>query len=382
MVAVINMRVLHINCNYTGTTLHQNMVEQLNTLGITNEVFVPVHTKHIPVITPAKYVEVSACFQKMTRLFFNYKQHKIYTSLLKSYNPANFDIIHAYTLFTDGNCAYKLSKQYNLPYIVVVRSTDLDSFFKLRLDLRKRGIEIMKKASAICFLSSSYKKQLFLKYIPRSFWKALLKKTYIIPNGIDNFWHHNLYRKRNYEKILARFKQKDLSIVYAGKIDKNKNPLATCKALDQLVKEGWTVHYTAVGKVIDHDIAKQIANRSYAKLLTPLPKEQLISIYKDHDIFVMPSFTETFGLVYAEAMSQALPVIYTRRQGFDNQFKEGTVGFHVSPKKPIDIKNKIISITKDYKHFSSNSLKNVGKFSWDHICKTYHSIYKSILNVK
>ena len=44
-------------------------------------------------------------------------------------------------------------------------------------------------------------------------------------------------------------------------------------------------------------------------------------IFIVNDIFVMPSVTELL-LVYAEAMSQGLPVIYTRGQGFDGQFEE------------------------------------------------------------
>ena len=42
----------------------------------------------------------------------------------------------------------------------------------------------------------------------------------------------------------------------------------------------------------------------------------------------MLSIMETFGLVYAEAMSQGLPIIYTKGQGFDEQFDEGKVGYH------------------------------------------------------
>lgn len=35
------MRVLHINCNCIGTTLHQKMTEYLEGMGITNKVFIP-----------------------------------------------------------------------------------------------------------------------------------------------------------------------------------------------------------------------------------------------------------------------------------------------------------------------------------------------------
>ena len=56
----------------------------------------------------------------------------------------------------------------------------------------------------------------------------------------------------------------------------------------------------------------------------------------------MPSYTESFGLVYAEAMSQKLPVIYSKGQGFDGQFEEGLVGYHVSPYDVKDIANGIL----------------------------------------
>ena len=56
-----------------------------------------------------------------------------------------------------------------------------------------------------------------------------------------------------------------------------------------------------------------------------LEKEEIIRVYKDMDIFILPSTTETFGLVYAEAMSQGLPILYTKNEGFDGIFKEGEV---------------------------------------------------------
>lgn len=36
----------------------------------------------------------------------------------------------------------------------------------------------------------------------------------------------------------------------------------------------------------------------------------------------MPSFKETFGLVYAEALSRFIEVIYTKGQGFDGNLKK------------------------------------------------------------
>ena len=78
-------------------------------------------------------------------------------------------------------------------------------------------------------------------------------------------------------------------------------------------------------------------------------KDELLKEYRLNDIFVMPSKTETFGLVYAEAMSQGMPIIYTKNQGFDGQFCEGYVGYHVKYNDYRYIAKKISRIYSEYK---------------------------------
>lgn len=46
-----------------------------------------------------------------------------------------------------------------------------------------------------------------------------------------------------------------------------------------------------------------------------MDKTKIIDVYRDSDIFVMPSKFETFGLVYVEALTQGLHLIYTKGQG-------------------------------------------------------------------
>jgi len=92
----------------------------------------------------------------------------------------------------------------------------------------------------------------------------------------------------------------------------------------------------------------------------------------------MPSITETFGLVYPEAMSQGLPLIYTRGQGFDGQLEDGKVGYSVDCNNPEEILSKIINILDNYKEFSRNCIDNIDKFRWGNITKQYKNIYENI----
>ena len=92
----------------------------------------------------------------------------------------------------------------------------------------------------------------------------------------------------------------------------------------------------------------------------------------------MPSHTETFGLTYAEAMTQGLPVIYTRGQGFDGQFSEGTVGYSVNSCDAAELAENIVKICEHYPELSKNCVQSVQRFQWDKIVQEYLRIYTEI----
>lgn len=367
------MRILHINCNYIGTTLHQLMIEELERLGIENEVFVPTYDKTIAVIKPNDNVYVSECFNKWDRLIFDYKQKKILKAIEEHYDITGFDIIHAYTLFTDGNIARILSKKYGIPYVVAVRNTDVNDFFKHMIHLRGRGVINMLRASKVFFLSDSYRKIVFEKYIPETKKREIIGKVAIIPNGIDDFWFKD-------SGVLEEKEIGDtIRLIYAGGIDKNKNITATQGAMRILRNEGVNSTLVVVGKIKERETYEKIVQDKYTNVLPATDKQGLANLYKNADIFIMPSITESFGLVYAEAMSQGLPVIYTAGQGFDGQFVEGIVGYHVCCTNERDIAKKIKMVINNYMTIRKNTQFAARKFNWNSICNEYISVYKSIL---
>ena len=55
--------------------------------------------------------------------------------------------------------------------------------------------------------------------------------------------------------------------------------------------------------------------------------DELASAYASSDIFVMPSRTETLGLVVLEAMSSGVPVVAARAGGIPEMIEEGVSGY-------------------------------------------------------
>ena len=365
------MRVLHLNTNYTYSALHQLMIEALEQTGnIDSHVFMSTFNKNLGVVTPRKNICVCECVRKRDRLFFFHKQRKIRKALEKNIKVAGFDLIHAYTLFTDGNCARSISRKYGIPYVVAVRNTDVNAFFRLQPHLHGRGVQIMRDAAAVFFLSEAYRRQVFEKYVPEKYREEIRKKTYIIPNGIDEFWFSHAPEG---PKTLG---QGPVKLIYAGRIDSNKNIPTTQKAMALLRAQGYETTLTVVGKVKEPKVLETIQQDAWTTCLPAMPKEKLVAAYRSTDIFVMPSLYESFGLVYAEAMSQGLPVIYSRGQGFDKQFPEGQVGFAVDSRSPESVAEGIKKVIDNYAEIAANCIPSIEKFRWHSLCQAYSEVYK------
>ncbi|MGO4694201.1 glycosyltransferase family 4 protein [Paenibacillus sp. 2TAB26] len=364
------MKVLHINSNYLYTTLHEKLIESLSESSITNNVYMPNHGGIKFVIPPKDYVYHPVCFNKSDRYFYNYKQKKIFNNINKIFDTSSYDLIHSHTLFTDGYIAYNLYKKYGVPYIVAVRNTDVNSFFKKRILLRKKGLEILNNAAKIIFISKAYQDIVFDNYVPIVYKKNLLEKSIIIPNGIDSFWLKKQSAPREQNSTTA------LNLIFAGRIDKNKNIRTTIKACELLINKGLDISFTVVGRIEDSNEFNYFSRYNFVRYLPQQPKEKLIDLYKSNDIFVMPSKTETFGLVYAEAMSQGLPVIYTKGEGFDGQFEDGFIGYRVDWFNAMEIADRILDIMKNYNELSENCIKSCVKYDWDLIVEKYKNIYE------
>ena len=215
---------------------------------------------------------------------------------------------------------------------------------------------------------------MFTKYTPEEKKELLQAKSFVIPNGIDKFWFDN--------RPVAKHKidERSIKLVYAGRIDKNKNVPTTQQAMEILKKEGYNVSLTVVGKVQDKKEFRIINKNQNTVCLSQKDKDELIHIYRNSDIFVMPSFTESFGLVYAEAMSQGIPVIYTKDQGFDGNFLDGEVGYSVNSNDSTSVAEGIKKVINHYYKIAGNCVDKSKKFDWHEICNCYISVYKQVVS--
>jgi len=226
----------------------------------------------------------------------------------------NFDLVHIHGLYRfPTTLAAYLSRKYRIPYVIQPHGSLAPFLYKRssRNILAKRIYERMfdlpnlNAASAIHFTTPEEKvKTAFLNLKPPGI---------IVSNGIDWTRFESLPSKGNMRRKLGLGDAP--MILFLGRIN---------------FKKGFDLLVEAFAKVAAHrnDAVLVIAgpdNEGYAKVVREhierrelatnvhwpgmLHGREVLEAYVDADVFVLPSYSENFGIAVAEAMACGLPVV-------------------------------------------------------------------------
>lgn len=381
------MKVLHLSSSYPFTDLYKNLLQELDNKDIEQTMYVSIKDialKNKRIIENPKQINYifSATFNNVDRYIYYTKIQKIFNDIKKKVDFNQINLVHTHFLFSDGSIAYKIKKDFGIDYIVAVRNADVNFFFKYGFHIRNHGIKILKEAKKIIFISPAYKEKVLQRYIPEKLKVEIEQKSHIVPNGIDKFWLENVNREKN----IKSDRRKEINLIFVGELNKNKNIINSLNAANLLIKKGYYVNFNIIGKgpleIEIQELIKETKNEKNFKLYGYVKdKEELLKLYRDSDIFIMPSYHETFGLVYIEAMSQGLPVVYSKGQGIDGYFNEGEVGCAVNPDYPLDIAEGIEKIISSYNEMYKKSVGKVYDFDWEKISERYIGLYRGIYDV-
>lgn len=373
------MKALQIATGFDFSSLYKNLFKEMVNQDIQLEVHVPrKKIDNSPMINTSSFdykMVISKEINRVDQLLYFPRIKKAARQIEKNHDLLTFDIIHAHSLLSDGGIAYELYKKHNIPYIVAVRDTDMNKYFKYAKHLRPQAYKILKNAQNVVFLSKAYKNLMYEKYFTKDN-QDLIKKSVVIPNGIDDFWHN---KRKNVAKT---FSDKDIHLIFVGKLTERKNPYKVIEVQRLLEEKGYTTYLQFIGTGnLESELQETIKDDKNIELIGQVSdKQQLWNLYKNKDALVVPSFTETFGLVYAESLSTGTPVVFTRGQGFDGIFEEGEVGYSVNPDNTQEIAEAILKIKEDNKRMSKKGLEASKLFNWKDIVSQYSKLYMMAKN--
>jgi len=104
--------------------------------------------------------------------------------------------------------------------------------------------------------------------------------------------------------------------------------------IPKLVAQGWDVSYIIIGDGDDRarleDLARKAGIGERVRFLGALSREYLAEAYRMADLFVMPSTSEGFGIVFLEAMASGTPALGLNAAGTRDALADGELGSAVS----------------------------------------------------
>lgn len=113
----------------------------------------------------------------------------------------------------------------------------------------------------------------------------------------------------------------------------------------------------------------------------PLPRNQLVAFYQAADVVIMPSRSETFGLVAAEAQSCGTPVVAADAGGLSYIIEHGKSGLLVSGYDPADYAAALDRVLGDPRlasELGAGALEHAARFSWDITVSRLLELYEGI----
>ena len=366
------MKILQISNDYYNSgvycTLHQGFLRD----GLKSVFFVPL-PEGVPA-EPEESVIAAYCFRKNDRYWYLNKQRKVYRALRPVLETQKPDLLHGYFLFSAGISCLWAKQEYGIPYVVTVQNTDVNTIYRYFIHLRGLGQKVLAEAAAVIFPSPAYRDYVLMHMVSRREQAGLAGKSHVLPFAVAPFW------TAHPETGMRSIHEDALRLLTVGRVDRDKNQTTVLRAAELLTAQGLSVELSVVGETADENVQRMLEHSPIVRRVFQLPKEQLIDEYRRADIFVLPSKHESFGLVYAEALSQGLPVLYTAGQGFDGQFPEGHVGYHVDAGCCESVAEVIQTTLKEYPALQGRCSMAARRFSQAQVCAEAERIYSGALH--
>ncbi len=374
------MKCLYIAEDYLTSSVHHHLAEALAVQGMDMTVFTVERRnkamkdlrfgygdiRYKSIVTPLEGSHPAY------KYFFPYKIRTKYDMINREIDLSGINIIHAATLFSEGAVALEIYRKHAIPYIVAVRSSDLFFYLRKMPHLWNLGKKILREARRIIFITPNARQMALQSPVLRDMKDYIQTNSVVIPNGMDPFWHTHINRKKPVKT--------PSSILYVGNFEDCKNVPVLIRSCELLRTDHPDLTLTLAGGGGNRQKEVKIMAEKHPEWITMTgrvtDREVLMEIYRRHDIFAMVS-RETFGLVYLEALTQGLPLVYARNSGFDGIFDEGFVGYGAVLGNSRDLASNIRRVMEEYEVLAGNiGTLSFDAYRWENIAERYREIYE------
>lgn len=294
--------------------------------------------------------------------------------LVRAIEPEfRFDLIHAHMGLPDGYAGMLVSMQYRKPLVVTVQATDLHT----ATNRNRRCLSALQKVFSYARQVISPSPQLAKALVSR-----FAVEPVVIGYGIDR---SEVFTTES-EQLSAYGGRRILLSV--SRLVSTKGIELNIRAIRRLVDKYENLLYLVVGDGPERSALEQLTRdlkvTKHVRFIGQVPHEQAMEYISVCEVFAMPSWRETFGLVYLEAMAHGKPVIAVQGQGIDGTIIHGETGLLV---KPRDVDSLVEAL--DFLLSRPEKARDMGErarqvvlenYTWEKSAEKAIEIYKEVLN--
>lgn len=276
------------------------------------------------------------------------------------------DIVHTQNF---GSClpAYVTKKILKIPYLVWGRGNDIyqPSWF-----IQKTTKLFCNNADAIVALTENMREKISEK---------CEKEIFVISNGINL----ELFFQGD-PGVKAQRTTKN--IIFVGRLHSVKGVQYLIEAMKQIHDEMPDVTLLLVGEGSERNYLEHLTAMSGLSgcidFIGRVPHEAIAEYMNRSDIFVLPSISESFGMVNVEAMACGLPVVASRVGGIPDIVTDNVNGYLVEPGNSEAIAEKVLILLRNdqkRQEFSKTNREKAKQYEWGTIVEKLEKIYVRIL---
>jgi len=147
------------------------------------------------------------------------------------------------------------------------------------------------------------------------------------------------------KELAVSLDQSDFNILAVANLKREKGLDILIRSLAEIRYQGKRVSLRIIGSGIERerllDLALRLGVERQVTIYPAKPNQVVRNIYKYFDLFALPSYSETFGIVYLEALDAGIPIIGVKGQGIDGVIEAGVHGLLCEPRDQASLSDAI-----------------------------------------
>ena len=248
----------------------------------------------------------------------------------------DIDIIHGHYLFPAGAAAVEVGNKHGIKTYVTAHGSDMFEVYKKQPLMRPTIKKVLRSADVVFAVSNALRHEIIATGV-----NGISDKTKLSWNSVDI----DKFSNKSNDSFKKEYNLSDKPIVlFVGNLIKRKNVDSLLEA-KKIANSDYYLVVVGDGPLFKK-LKKKVEDENIRDVIFTGSRDDVENIIPSCDLLVLPSFSESFGLVLIEALACGKPVIGSDVGGITEIITDD-VGLLVDPNKIPSIARAIDNLVND-----------------------------------